>query len=63
MSKIKDLMGLLFFMNDRKDSVLEKVFKPKGKTMNARVQGQNPKLKQLPDHKEPHPKDLNNAKP
>ena len=54
-------MGLLFFMNDRKDSVLEKVFKNKGKTMDARIHSQQQSYKQVSEQKE-HPSDLKNSK-
>jgi len=61
MSKIKDLMGLLLFMNDRKQPVLEKVFKKnKGQDTRANVQKQN--FVNLADHQEvPH--DFNKPKP
>jgi hypothetical protein len=51
MSKIKDLMGLLFFMNDRKQPVIEKVFrKNKGQDGRAQVQKQN--YTQRTDHQD-----------
>jgi len=54
-------MGLLLFMNDRKQPVLEKVFKKnKGQDTRANVQKQN--FVNLADHQEvPH--DFNKPKP
>ena len=51
MSKIKDLMGLLFFINDRKQPVLEKVLR-KNKVQDGRTQGQKQHYPQRTEHQE-----------
>lgn len=61
MSKIKDLMGLLLFMNDRKQPVLEKVFK-KDKSQDARANVQKQNFVNLSDQKEGS-HDFNKSKP
>lgn len=61
MSKIKDLMGLLFFMNERKQPVLEKVFR-KNKTQDGRTQVQKQNYSQLTEQQD-NSSEFKNAKP
>ena len=61
MSKIKDLMGLLFFMNDRKQPIIEKVFR-KNKPQESRSHAQKQPYAQKSEHQESK-KDFKKAEP
>lgn len=53
-------MGLLFFMNDRKQPVLEKVFK-KNKTQDCRMQVQKQNYSQMTEQQD-NSSEFKNAK-